>query len=39
MFESFVFPDGTPMKWESVSWLQKRFMKWLEERTKTTNEN
>ncbi len=28
MFESFVFPDGTPMKWESVSWLQKRFMKW-----------
>ena len=28
MFENFVFPDGTPMVWESVSWLQKRFMKW-----------
>lgn len=29
MFENFVFPDGTEMKWESVNWLQKRFMKWL----------
>ena len=28
MFEDFVFPDGTPMQWESVSWLQKKFMKW-----------
>lgn len=28
LFEDFVFPDGTPMQWESVSWLQKRFMKW-----------
>lgn len=28
MFENFVFPDGTPMQWESVNWLQKRFMKW-----------
>ena len=28
MFENFVFPDGTPMHWESVNWLQKRFMKW-----------
>jgi len=28
MFENFVFPDGTPMRWESVNWLQKRFMKW-----------
>lgn len=35
MFENFVFPDGTPMQWESVSWLQKRFMRWLNnERTK-----
>ena len=35
MFENFVFPDGTTMKWESVSWLQKRFMKWFNhERTK-----
>lgn len=28
MFAEFVFPDGTGMQWESVSWLQKRFMKW-----------
>ena len=28
LFENFVFPDGTEMQWESVSWLQKRFMKW-----------
>lgn len=28
MFENFVFPDGTKMKWASVNWLQKRFMKW-----------
>jgi len=28
MFEDFVFPDGSPMIWESVNWLQKRFMKW-----------
>ena len=28
LFKDFVFPDGTPMQWESVSWLQKRFMKW-----------
>ena len=29
LFDGFVFPDGTEMQWESVSWLQKRFMKWL----------
>lgn len=35
LFENFVFPDGSSMKWESVSWLQKRFMKWFnKERTK-----
>lgn len=35
MFSEFVFPDGSSMQWESVSWLQKRFMKWLNaERTK-----
>ena len=35
LFEDFVFPDGSTMKWESVSWLQKRFMKWFnKERTK-----
>ena len=28
IFHDFVFPDGTEPKWESVSWLQKRFMKW-----------
>lgn len=28
LFENFVFPDGSTMKWDSVSWLQKRFMKW-----------
>ena len=28
IFEDFVFPDGTEPKWESVSWLQKYFMKW-----------
>lgn len=28
MFEDFVFPDGSPMVWESTSWLQKRFMRW-----------
>ena len=28
LFDEFVFPDGEPMQWESVSWLQKRFMKW-----------
>jgi ribonucleoside-triphosphate reductase len=28
IFDNFVFPDGTLPQWESVSWLQKRFMKW-----------
>lgn len=28
IFHSFVFPDGTEPIWDSVSWLQKRFMKW-----------
>jgi len=31
MFESFVFPDGSPPVWESVSWLQKRHMEWFNE--------
>jgi len=34
MFEDFVFPDGTPMIWESVNWLQKRFMKWFNDERK-----
>ena len=29
MFQNFVFPDGTPMQWDSVNWLQKRCMNWL----------
>lgn len=28
LFDGFVFPDGGEMQWESVSWLQKKFMKW-----------
>ena len=36
IFNNFVFPDGTEPTWKSVSWLQKRFMKWFNlERTKT----
>lgn len=36
MFDGFTFPDGTKPHWEAVNWLQKRYMKWLnEERTKT----
>lgn len=29
MYGHFVFPDGTKPQWESVSYLQKKFMKWL----------
>lgn len=36
MFDDFFFPDGTQPHWEAVNWLQKRYMKWLnQERTKT----
>jgi ribonucleoside-triphosphate reductase len=28
LFGEFRFPDGTAPKWESLNWLQKRFMKW-----------
>ena len=28
LFGEFRFPDGTAPVWNSVSWLQKRFMKW-----------
>ena len=36
LFENFIFPDGSKPDWESLSWLQKRFMKWFnKERTKT----
>lgn len=36
MFDDFVFPDGSKPHWDAVNWLQKRYMKWLNnERTKT----
>ncbi len=36
LFSEFVFPDGSAPNWESLSWLQKRFMKWFNaERCKT----
>ncbi len=28
LFENFVFPDGSRPDWDSLSWLQKRFMRW-----------
>ncbi|MDR2888039.1 MAG: ribonucleoside-triphosphate reductase, partial [Bacteroidales bacterium] len=35
LFENFIFPDGSRPDWESLSWLQKRFMKWFNrERTR-----
>lgn len=35
IFGNFVFPDFTKPKWESLDWLQKKFMKWFnQERTK-----
>jgi len=35
IFSDFVFPNGSKPHWESLSWLQKRFMKWFnQERTK-----
>ena len=36
LFGEFYFPDGSRPDWEGLSWLQKRFMKWVnKERTKT----
>lgn len=29
MYGDFMFPDGTPAKWESLCWLQKEFVHWL----------
>ncbi|NLK93097.1 MAG: anaerobic ribonucleoside-triphosphate reductase, partial [Bacteroidales bacterium] len=35
LFEHFVFPNGSKPHWDSLNWLQKRFMKWFnQERTK-----
>lgn len=28
MYGHFVFPDGDTPKWDSINWLQKKFMKW-----------
>lgn len=36
LFENFVFSDGSRPDWDSLNWLQKRFMKWFNaERMKT----
>lgn len=36
LFGEFVFPDGSKPEWDSLSWLQQRFMAWFnQERTKT----
>jgi ribonucleoside-triphosphate reductase len=36
MFDDFSFPDGTKPHWNAVNWLQKRYMRWLnQERAKT----
>lgn len=35
IFGDFVFPDGTKPSWESLDWLQRKFMRWFNrERTK-----
>ena len=35
LFGEFFFPDGSKPDWDSLNWLQKRFMKWFnQERTK-----
>ncbi len=36
IFGNFYFPDGSQPDWDSLNWLQKRFMKWFNaERLKT----
>ena len=36
LFEHFRFPDGSAPDWDSLNWLQKRFMKWFNhERTRS----
>lgn len=36
MFEHFYFPDGTQPQWTNIDFLQKRYMRWLnQERTHT----
>ena len=31
LFETFIFPDGSTPCWESLEWLQREFMNWLNE--------
>lgn len=31
VFSDFRFPDGTAPQWETLSWLQKHFMRWFNE--------
>ena len=31
VFSDFRFPDGSAPKWETLSWLQKHFMRWFNE--------
>ena len=35
VFGDFRFPDGSKPKWETLSWLQKRFMKWFNKERET----
>ena len=36
LFSDFRFPDGSQPDWDSLNWLQKRFMRWFnQERTKS----
>lgn len=36
LFSNFYFPDGSQPHWDSLNWLQKRFMRWFNhERTRT----
>jgi anaerobic ribonucleoside-triphosphate reductase len=34
VFDGFYFPDGTKPVWNTLSWLQKKFMKWFNEERK-----
>lgn len=35
LFGNFMFPDGSQPDWDSLNWLQKRFMRWFnQERTR-----
>ena len=36
LFSNFIFPDGSRPQWESLSWLQKRFMQWFNKERERT---